>query len=313
MPTSPHIVIADKEGSLPFSKGLMASSIMATGVAPASAYHVAERIEAALRETHTRSVTRSQLFETAEQVIAEEVGREYADAYVKWHVVKKLDKPLVVLLGGATGVGKSTVATQLGARLGVNRVIPTDAIREVMRAMLEQELAPALHTSSFDADRLVRQPIPRRADPLLVGFREQAVMIAVGIRALVRRAVTEGTPLIVEGVHVMPGLIDLAEFDDAVIVSALIMIDDEELHRSHFQSRGQHAHGRPVERYLAHFDRIRKIQGHLVSLAREHDMPVISSYDLDSTLSRIVELVVGEGVRAIPSEEAVGTAQGSNP
>lgn len=313
MPTSPHIVIADKEGSLPFSKGLMASSIMATGVAPASAYRVAERIETALRETHTRSVTRSQLFETAERVIAEEVGREYADAYVKWHVVKKLDKPLVVLLGGATGVGKSTVATQLGARLGVNRVIPTDAIREVMRAMLEQELAPALHTSSFDADRLVRQPIPRRADPLLVGFREQAVMIAVGIRALVRRAVTEGTPLIVEGVHVMPGLIDLTEFDDAVIVSALIMIDDEELHRSHFQSRGLEAHGRPVERYLAHFDRIRKIQGHLVSLAREHDMPVISSYDLDSTLSRIVELVVGEGVRAIPSEEAVGTAQGSNP
>lgn len=316
MPGSRHIIIADEEGALPYSKGLMASSIMATGLAPERAFAVAERIEEHLRARSVPAVTRDELFATAEQMLEEAEGHEYADAYAKWHVVKRLEQPLVILIGGATGVGKSTVATQLGARLGINRVIPTDAIREVMRAMLEEELAPALHTSSFDADRLVHQPLPRRADPLLVGFREQAVMIAVGIRALVRRAVREGTPLVVEGVHVVPGLIDPAEFQEkAVVVPLLIMVENEELHRSHFQSRGQESHSRPVERYLEHFARIRKIQEHLVSLAREHAMPVVPSYDLDSTLSRILELAVSAGVRAIPSDQQIGTStsvQGSN-
>ena len=49
---------------------------------------------------------------------------------------ERLDVPVVILIGGATGVGKSTIATQLAARLGIVRVVATDAIREVMRAML---------------------------------------------------------------------------------------------------------------------------------------------------------------------------------
>ena len=65
--------------------------------------------------------------------------------------MERLDVPLVILIGGATGVGKSTIATQLAARLGIVRVVATDAIREVMRSMLSPELMPTLHTSSFHA------------------------------------------------------------------------------------------------------------------------------------------------------------------
>src|SRR5919201_4933654 len=120
-------------------------------------------------------------------------------------VVSDLEVPLVLLLGGATGVGKSTIATMLANRLGITRVIPTDAVREVMRAMFSEELFPTLHTSSFDAARLVRHPLPRSADPVIIGFREQASAVAVGVEALIARAVEEGTDLIVEGAHVVPG------------------------------------------------------------------------------------------------------------
>ncbi len=68
-----------------------------------------------------------------------------------------------MLIGGATGVGKSTIATQLAARLGVVRVVASDAIREVMRAMFSRELMPSLHTSSFDADAALREPPGREA------------------------------------------------------------------------------------------------------------------------------------------------------
>src|SRR5713101_8050255 len=101
-----HIVISDEEHALPYSKGLMASSIMATGLAPARAFHVAERIEERLHERATDSITRAELAELAYQVLVTEVGLRYADSFTKWQVVNRLDRPLIIVIGGATGVGK---------------------------------------------------------------------------------------------------------------------------------------------------------------------------------------------------------------
>ena len=67
---------------------------------------------------------------------------------------------------GDRGSGKSTIATQLAARLGIVRVVATDAIREVMRSMLSPELMPTLHTSSFQADPRMREPPTKTADAL---------------------------------------------------------------------------------------------------------------------------------------------------
>ena len=56
-----HIVISDEEHALPYSKGLMASSIMATGLPPARAFHVAERIEERLHDRGAPEITRAEL------------------------------------------------------------------------------------------------------------------------------------------------------------------------------------------------------------------------------------------------------------
>jgi hypothetical protein len=101
-------------------------------------------------------------------------------------------------------VGKSTIATQLAARLGIVRFVATDAIREVMRSMFSPELMPTLHTSSFEADAALREPPTRSADPLIVGFREQTAAVAVGINALIERAALEGTSIIIEGARPSP-------------------------------------------------------------------------------------------------------------
>ncbi|MGH9041479.1 MAG: hypothetical protein ACRDZ3_14745 [Acidimicrobiia bacterium] len=298
--TPRHIVISDEEHALPYSKGLMASSIMATGLSPARAFHVAERIEDHLHSRTGDTITRAELAELAEATLVEEVGARYAQSFAKWQVVNLLDKPLVILIGGATGVGKSTIATQLAGRLGITRIIPTDAIREVMRAMFSEELMPTLHTSSFDAVHLVRHPIPRSADPVIIGFREQVSVITPGIQALIRRAMVESTDLIVEGAHVVPGFINYTEFPDAVVVPLVITADDAEVHRSHFMLRAHETRSRPSDRYLDFFDNIRKIQRYVKSLALERGVPLVPSYNLDSTLSQVIELVVSRAMEAVP-------------
>ena len=100
-----HVVVSDQEYELPYSKGLMASSIMATGLAPARAFHVAEVIEQRLHDLHESSITRDDLNVLALDVLRDEVGIRYADSFAKWQMVTRLELPLVVLLAVWTGYG----------------------------------------------------------------------------------------------------------------------------------------------------------------------------------------------------------------
>ena len=294
---------------LPFSKGLMASRIMATGLAPARAFQVAEAVEGRLRDLDQPGLQGAELTDLVLEVLRTMVGEPYATSFAKWQRVAKLDRPLVILVGGATGVGKSTIATMLANRLGITRVIPTDAIREVMRAMFSREIMPTIHASSFDAARLLRHPLPRSADPVLIGFGEQASAVAVGVEALISRAVIEGTDLILEGAHLVPGFLDRSQFEgNAVVVPLVVTVDDEEMHRSHFLVRAHDVRNRPSERYLDYFDNIRKQQRYVKSLALEHSVPIVPSTNLDVTLTQVIDLVFSQAIEAVPSDAVPVTA-----
>ncbi|MBA2425921.1 MAG: 2-phosphoglycerate kinase [Actinobacteria bacterium] len=301
--------ITDEGLGLPYSKGLTASSLMITGLGPARCYAVANKIEEKLVAAGTRTVSPEQLRELTRQVLRDEAGSEYADAYLKWEAVAELDGPLIILIGGATGVGKSTIATQLASRLGITRVVSTDAVREVLRSAFTSEMFPTLYSSSFEADKAVRQPIPHSGDRLIIGFREQAAAVAVGAQALIDRALAEGTDMILEGAHLVPGFLQSFNSDKAVIVSLLVTVDDEELHRSHFYRRARDS--RPVDRYLRSFDKIRRIQRYMTSSAAMRGVPTISNCDVDHALSEIVDHVLRKALETV--EKGNGTTLKNNP
>ena len=292
-PKTTHIVISDREPGLPFSKGLMASQVMVTGLSPYRAYQVAEAIEDHLRERGFVSITSDELSDVALGVITEIAGDRSAKNCVRGREVARLDVPLVILIGGATGVGKSTIATQLAARLGIVRVVATDAIREVMRSMLSPELMPTLHTSSFHADQALREPPGKSADALLLGFREQTAAVAVGINALIERAATEGTGIIIEGAHIVPGFMDLEAHADSILAVPFILgVDDEGRHLTHFATREDAVGTRPAERYAEGFDNIRKLQRYVKSQALSHGVPMLPNYSFDQSIAAVMDLVM---------------------
>ncbi|MDQ3990793.1 MAG: 2-phosphoglycerate kinase [Actinomycetota bacterium] len=306
---SSHIVITDRQPGLPYSKGLMASQVMVTGLSPYRAYQVAERIEDELVEAGAESVSTEELQALAVRVLEDVAGERYATNFLRWREVDALEVPMVILIGGATGVGKSTIATQIAARLGVVRVVPTDAIREVMRGLFSRELMPTLYTSSFDADSALREPPPRPADEVIVGFREQTAAVAVGVHSLIERAAVEGTSAVIEGAHLVPGFIDTAAFADQVLaVPMVVTVEDEELHRSHFVARSADAATRPFARYLKGFDNIRKVQRYIKSQALTHGWPVVPNYNLDQAFGAVIDLVV-ENATARVAAQSDGPAQ----
>ena len=69
-----QILISDRETGLPFSKGLLASQIMVTGLSPYRAYQVAEEVELRLTEGRRGSIESSELAAITLEVIRDVAG-----------------------------------------------------------------------------------------------------------------------------------------------------------------------------------------------------------------------------------------------
>lgn len=286
-------VSGDKYG-LPYSKGLMASFIMATGLLPRKAYEVAKKVEDLLMEQGSSSITIAELRYLVHNLLLKEVGREYASRYLIWLALLRLKRPIILLLGGTTGVGKSTIATEVAHRLGITRIVSSDAIREVMRGIFSKELMPALYESSFLAYKNLPEPTFGSADPVIIGFREQTRAVAVGIKAVIDRAIKEASHLVLEGIHVVPGFINInIDPEDAVVVPLVITAEDKEQHRSHFLIRDLETQGtRSQDKYREHFEDIRRIGEYIESLAQEYGYARISGLDIDRAVVSVLDEVM---------------------
>jgi 2-phosphoglycerate kinase len=305
VPQGKRITLTDEKHGLAFSKGLLAQSFTATGLAPGKAQDVAEAIQDDLREHEELSISVARLRELAHDYLERMAGSEYARRYERIYQISKLDQPLIVLIGGTTGVGKSTIATEVAHRLGITRIVSTDSIREVMRGIFSKDLMPAIYESAFNAWRGLRVPVPHGANPVIVGFREQTAVVTTGVKALIDRSVLEGDSLVLEGVHLVPGYLEPHQFKNARVVQLVITVEDEDSHRSHFYIREVQTDGmRPFERYRANFGNIRLLGHYIEDLALEHGTKVIHSHQLDLTVSDVLEHIVDSVIETEVQSEA---------
>lgn len=287
------IVISDKKSGLPFSKGILASSITVTGLDLLVSHKIAFDIQEYLIKNKIYSISLEELRSLTFRFIKEEVGIEYAEKYLLWQSVGKLGKPIIILIGGATGVGKSTIATTMANRLNITRVVSSDAIREVMRASVSEKLIRPLRGSSYDAYKNLTLP-PSGVEPVILGFREQTMAVIVGVEAIITRSIEEKSNIIIEGAHVAPGYLDVKRYQSKALVHHIIIsVNDEETHREHFMRRSFETRGsRPMQRYLEHFDKIRIIQKYIEELAQKNNIRVIENYDLDHTVNEALQLIL---------------------
>jgi 2-phosphoglycerate kinase len=288
----PELPLGGDDGP-PWSKGLMARALAATGLTLTRAYELARRADADLLERGADRLDLDKLAELAAEVLGERHASRTMRRLRRLQMLRELDLPIVLLVGGATGTGKSTVATEIAHRLGITRVTSTDFIRQTMRSLFSRELMPSVHYSSFEAQlALTRAEEEESGDATLLGFLDQTRNVLVGAEAAVERALAEGWSMVLEGVHLVPGMVRV-ERGDALIVHVVLAIDDEELHRSRFWVRDAATDGlRPLEKYLDGLPEIRTIQEAILDRARRCDVPVIESGSLDEAIGDVLDVVL---------------------
>src|SRR5215212_4100529 len=275
------VVRADRE--TPFSRGILAQTLAQAGARPELAHQIASEVRAELLAEERYTVEEEEVLARVRDKLIKK------DAIVvsrldKWRILRESTEPIVVLLGGATGVGTSTLAADVARRLNIQSVIGTDSIREVLRRAISPDLLPILHKSSFDIKpEDIRMPVDD-GDTVLFGYRAQASQVCVGVEAIVERGIKEGTNLVIEGVHLAPEIILERYKDHRNVCPLVVYLSDEEAHRARFHVRALGtAMRRPAEEYIVRMEEIRQIQNYILRSAMRCGIYAVENLSIEST------------------------------
>jgi 2-phosphoglycerate kinase len=269
--------VVDRLGrTLPFSKGVLATSILATGTKPPAAYEVARIVQERLNKSGVESIDSEALTQITAEEMARLVSNEVSELYLLWRKARRIGRPIIISMLGSSGVGKSTLATRLALSLGFNRIVTTDSIREVLRTVIPKSVLPELHVSSYEAietDLLEAQSST---------YLRQSRAVAAACAAVARRYVHEKRNVLFEGVHLLPGYLtrELEGMDERpIIVELLLALQDERVHRARLNDRLVMEPSRDGRRHLERFEVIRGLQENVRGLAQSAGIP---EYDVGS-------------------------------
>jgi 2-phosphoglycerate kinase len=291
------IVVEDDGSRTPFSRGILARSLTTVGLAPTLAHELAVRAEEQLWSLERQELGRDDVRDAIDRLLVEHAGEDFARRFEQMRSVRHPGRPIVVLVGGSPGVGKSELAAELAYRFSIPRVVSSDSVREALRSLIGPDLSPVLHASSYTAwmaDLLpaeLRDAVPKRRR-VVRGFNNQVVQVGTALDAIVARHVTEATSLVLEGIHVVPG-ISPVRTEGALVVSLMLYVDDEDEHFARFGRReGRTRAKRPSQSYEDHFQEIRMLQTWLLETADAAGVPTVEVSDMDDAVERSVELIL---------------------
>lgn len=284
-----EVEVKGKKYYEPFSKGILARSLTRAELDLNEAYDLAQTLESKLLENNVEKVTTSEI---VEHIIKELtlIDPESANKYIAWRNFVRRKDPLIILIGGASGIGTSSIAFELANYLGIKNTISSDMVREVMRKIVSKELSPVIHESSYTAKNVLRIPPPLEYDPTIFGYKNHVETVSVGVEALIERALKEGISMIIEGVHVVPGFIKQELLDKENVIMFTLSLENENLHKDRFYSRCRQAGSkRPLQRYLDNFESIRKIHDYNVEQAKIYSIPIIENIEVKNTIDLIIK------------------------
>ncbi len=226
-----------------------------------------------------------------------ELGPAVAQRWLVWHDFINSGRPLIFLVGGTAGCGKSSTANTLASRLDIVRTQSSDMLREVMRTMIPEQLMPVLHQSSFTAWKglpgLDKTKDGVTEEFLVQGYRSQADLLKLAIEAVVDRATREHVSLVLEGVHIHPAFMEKIQAEtDAVVIPVMLGLLKRKHLVARIKARSSNVPDRGAKHYLQYFEEIWRLQSYLLSEADHANIHIVVNENRDKDFSEIMRFTI---------------------
>ncbi|MEN8179531.1 MAG: hypothetical protein ABFS39_13070 [Pseudomonadota bacterium] len=288
-----QITVQTSNDELPFSAGILSRSLQACAINRTDALETAKQVHESLQKDGTTLIDHATLRQIVYEHLKAHSSKSAADRFISWRCFKDSGLPLIVLVGGITGTGKSTLTTELAYQLNVVRTQSTDMMREIVRCYLPPTEIPTLSYSSFEAWRGLLKDADSASEAkqseLINGFLSQFMVVKHGLEATINRAVKENHDLIVDGVHVLPSKLELdIPRDQAIVIPLMLVVPNKKTLGKRLKRREREQPERASSRYLKQLDQIWLLQSYLVSESEKHKIPLIINSDVEEALDEIL-------------------------
>ncbi|HEY8743178.1 MAG TPA: hypothetical protein VIU62_08775 [Chloroflexota bacterium] len=194
----------------------------------------------------------------------------------------------VLLLGGSSGTGKSTLAPQLARHFDVPW-LEADDFRLAMQRATTPATHPALHFF-LSADMVIRQDFWRLSpEEFRDGLISVGEVVSHALELVVRNHVAQGRPMVLEGDGILPAMAALRlfaglEVGDAVRAVFLVESDSGALL---LNMRARSLDGATPDPALRNYARASWLYGlWLGDQAFRHGLPVLEARPYETLLSR---------------------------
>jgi 2-phosphoglycerate kinase len=287
-------VEADDGQKSAFSLGEYCKCLETIGLKPDEAKIVAEKVNEHFLKRKVSKIKSKYIALFTYRFLrkSKDFGPAVSHRWLVWRDFLDSGRPLIFMIGGTAGCGKSTTATDLASRLNIVRTQSTDMLREVMRVMVPRHLQPILYESSYTAWEKLPYAGNRRnnREQLLIdGYCSQADIMSVAIKAVIQRALRENVSLIIEGVHIHPAYIEnLVSSKEAVVIPIMLGVIKKKKLQRRISGRSTKVPQRRAEKYFRYFESIWGIQTYLLSEADKADCTIIINDARDDVLREIM-------------------------
>ena len=291
---------------VPFSAGILSRSLQACAIKRADALETAKLVHESLQKSQTEVIDHVAHREVVYDILKAHCSQADANRFLSWRRFKESGIPLILLVGGITGTGKSTLTTELAYLLNIVRNQSTDMMREIVRCYLPPAKIPTLSYSSFEAWRGLAEESEPAPEPthteVIRGFLSQFKVVKPGLEATIYRAVKENHNLIVDGVHVLPWKLELdIARDQAIVIPLMLVVSRKKTLGKRLKKREEEQPERDSSRYLKQLEQIWLLQSYLIMEAEEHKIPLIFNVDIEEALGEILMHISDTIIQRFPA------------
>ncbi|KAL0480780.1 hypothetical protein AKO1_006960 [Acrasis kona] len=205
--------------------------------------------------------------------------------------VQERKRSVIVLFGGTSGTGKSTLASLLASRMGITKILGTDSVRHLLRGFITKDQEPCLFTSTYHSGEAIKH-LPQyqhltNEELCIEGYKQQCKAVVQYLDKIITNCVNRNEPMVVEGVHLTPDCVmELLRRHPTCVIPYVVYISKSEKHKERFAFRARYMTLEPRNnKYVKYFHNIRTIQQYICDRADFLNIPKIDNTNIDRSLA----------------------------